>query len=284
MELRSVDPRSLKSNPDNPRKIAADEMSDRSLTASIQAVGILQPPVVRQDGDDLIIIAGARRVRAAINLGLQEILVLVLEQDDGRDGLRSLVENVVRAPMSTVDLWRAIEALTSDNWTPEAIADALAVPVRQVKKLKLLAHIHPAILAQIGAGDMPKEEHLRTIAAASSEEQASVWKKLNQRKARRRVGGRSRALWKDAASTQEPRNSAPMRSKPSASFGKTIYFPKATRTPATRPRPTLSSPRSRHGWRRICRKTASCLRSTTMEARSCRRKPSAFGAKRKKAT
>jgi ParB family transcriptional regulator, chromosome partitioning protein len=53
MELRSVDPRSLKENPDNPRKIAPDAISDQALAANIKAIGILQPPVVRQHGDDL---------------------------------------------------------------------------------------------------------------------------------------------------------------------------------------------------------------------------------------
>jgi hypothetical protein len=72
---------------------------------------------------------------------------------DAGDGMRSLSENVVCAPMSNVDLWRAIEALASDHWTQEAIATALAVPVRQIKKLRLLANVHPAMLDQIGLGD-----------------------------------------------------------------------------------------------------------------------------------
>jgi ParB family chromosome partitioning protein len=54
--------------------------------------------------------------------------------------------------------------------------------VRQIRKLRLLATVHPAILDQIGAGDMPKEQELRTIAAASREDQAAVWKKFKPRK------------------------------------------------------------------------------------------------------
>ena len=44
MELRRVDPRILKANPSNPRKIQPGEMSDAALAASIKVVGILQPP------------------------------------------------------------------------------------------------------------------------------------------------------------------------------------------------------------------------------------------------
>jgi ParB family chromosome partitioning protein len=88
----------------------------------------------------------------------------------------------VRAPMVTVDLWRSIESLASENWTEEAIASALAIPVRQIRKLRLLATVHPAILDQIGAGDMPKESELRTIASAPREEQAAVWKQFKPKK------------------------------------------------------------------------------------------------------
>ena len=46
--------------------------------------------------------------------------------------------------------------------------------MRQVKKLRLLANIHPAILDQTGAGDMLQERELRTIASAPRDEQAAV--------------------------------------------------------------------------------------------------------------
>src|SRR5208337_1865624 len=181
MELRRVDPRILKQNPHNPRSIQPGEMSDATLAASISAVGILQPPAVTEKNSELTIAYGARRVRIAIATGLPEIDVLVKEPDD-HDHMRAVSENVVRAPMASVDLWRAIESLASENWTEEAIASALAIPVRQIRKLRLLATVHPAILDQIGAGDMPKEQELRTIASASREDQVAVWKKFKPRK------------------------------------------------------------------------------------------------------
>ena len=181
MELRRVDPRILKTNPGNPRKIQPGDMSDAALAASIGAIGILQPPVVSETNGELTIGYGARRVRMAIAIGLPEIEVLVKDPDD-HDHMRAVSENVVRAPMATVDLWRAIESLASENWTEEAIASALAIPVRQIRKLRLLATVHPAILDQIGAGDMPREQELRTIASASREDQAAVWKKFKPKK------------------------------------------------------------------------------------------------------
>jgi ParB family chromosome partitioning protein len=150
-------------------------LSDAALKATINVVGILQPD------DALTLVYGSRRVRLAIELGLPEINILVKDPDD-RDSMRSVVENVARAPMATVDLWRAIESLASENWTEEAIADALAVPLRRIRKLRFLANVHPAILDQIGAGNMPNERELRTIASAPREDQAAAWKKLKPKK------------------------------------------------------------------------------------------------------
>jgi ParB family chromosome partitioning protein len=181
MELRRVDPRMLKANAHNPRKIQPGELSDAALAASIKAMGILQPPAATEKNGELTIAYGARRVRIAIQIGLPEIDVLVTDPDES-DQMRAVSENVVRAPMATVDLWRSIESLASENWTEEAIASALAIPVRQIRKLGLLATVHHAILDQIGAGDMPKEQELRTIASATREDQAAVWKQFKPKK------------------------------------------------------------------------------------------------------
>ena len=54
--------------------------------------------------------------------------------------------------------------------------------MRTIKRLKLLAHIHPPMLDVMAQGSMPTEEQLRTIAAASLEEQTQVWKKNKPKK------------------------------------------------------------------------------------------------------
>jgi ParB family chromosome partitioning protein len=59
---------------------------------------------------------------------------------------------------------------------------ALALPVRTVRRLKLLAHLHPPMLDVVAIGSMPNEEQLRTIAAATQDEQAQVWKKHKPKK------------------------------------------------------------------------------------------------------
>jgi ParB/RepB/Spo0J family partition protein len=192
-ELRSIDPRTLQPNPNNPRRTPVSPAMDEQLVASIRAVGIIQPPSVIPKGDGLMIVVGNRRVKAAIKAGLPAIDVMVCDADEAADAMRSVSENLIRASMSSVDIWRAIERLEAQGWNEQAISDALALPVRTVRRLKLLAHLHPAMLDVMALGSMPNEEQLRTIAAATPEEQAQVWKKHKPKK------GQAEVAWFDIA-------------------------------------------------------------------------------------
>ena len=197
MELRSVDPRTLAFNPSNPRRSPANEAADRQMTESIRIVGILQPPIVKQTPDGLEIVYGERRARGAIAIGLEAIEVLVDERNEADQAMAAIVENVVRAPLSPVDQWRAIDRLEQRGWTTDAISTTLALPIRTISKLKLLAKIHPPMLEQIAKGDMPSERELRIIANAGLAEQAAVWKKYRPKK------GETLFWWQIAAPLQK---------------------------------------------------------------------------------
>ncbi len=186
MELRTIDPRKLKANPNNPRRTAASPQADGQLLASVQARGIIQPPLVKITGttgksvDVLTIDAGHRRVAAAIKAGLKEILVLVEDAADEQalsDPMNAITENLVRAEMGPVDRWRAMESLAGAGYTDDAIAVALGLTPRNIAQLRLLAKICQPMLDRMAQGDMPNERELRTIASAETDEQLAVWKK-----------------------------------------------------------------------------------------------------------
>ncbi len=183
MQIIKVDPRALKENPDRMRQTKSSAQADALMLATIKAVGIVQPPVVAPEtdgGNGYIIDAGHRRVRLAIAAGLEEIEILVADAANDNPSswgaMRSMVENSAREALNPVDQWRGIERLVALAWTEDAIAVALALPVRQIRKLRLLANVLPAMLEQMALGDMPSEQHLRIIAAAGQNEQKEVWK------------------------------------------------------------------------------------------------------------
>lgn len=179
MQIIKVDPRALKENPDRMRQSKSSPQADALMLATIKAVGIVQPPVVAPEtdgGNGYIIDAGHRRVRLAIAAGLEEIEILVVDAANDNGAMRSMVENSVREALNPVDQWRGIERLVALGWTEEAIAVALALPVRQIRKLRLLANVLSAMLEQMALGDMPSEQQLRVIAAAGQVDQKEVWK------------------------------------------------------------------------------------------------------------
>ncbi|AYM09503.1 ParB N-terminal domain-containing protein [Agrobacterium tumefaciens] len=209
MQILKLDPRALKDNPDDTRRSKSSPQSDALLLATVKAVGIIQPPVISPEvdgGNGYIIQAGHRRVKQAIAAGLEEITVLVVAAANDNGAMRSMVENIAREPLNPVDQWRGIERLVALGWTEEAIGVALALPVRQIRKLRLLANVLPAMLDHMALGDMPNEQQLRTIAAASLDEQRQVWKAHKPKKSERadwynisRALSKTRMFAKDAS-------------------------------------------------------------------------------------
>lgn len=152
MHLMKVDPRALKDNPDKARQSTSTPQADALLLATIKAVGLVQPPIIAAEtggGNGYVIDSGHRRVKQAIAAGLEEIDVLVVEAANDNGAMRSMVENIAREALNPVDQWRTIERLVALGWTEEAIGVALALPVRQIRKLRLLANVLPAMLEQI---------------------------------------------------------------------------------------------------------------------------------------
>lgn len=210
MELKLVDPRSLQENPDKLRRTKSSPQSDALLLASITAVGIVQPPIVYaapDGGNGFVINFGHRRVAQAIAAGNEQIEVLVVAKAQNDHAMAAFAENIVREPLNPVDQWRAIERLAALGWTEESIAMALASQVRQVKKLRLLANVLPAMLDTMAKGDMPNEGQLRTIAAAAQGEQTEVWKRFKPKKASPQVAWHevARALSKQRVEAKHAR-------------------------------------------------------------------------------
>lgn len=80
-----------------------DEDEIKHLSESIRNHGILQPLVVRPQGETFQLIAGERRLRAAQQAGLAEVPVTVVNFDDQQVFEASLVENIQRADLNPIE-------------------------------------------------------------------------------------------------------------------------------------------------------------------------------------
>ena len=97
-----IAPEYISPNPDQPRRyFDPDGLSE--LADSIRAHGILQPLSVRRKGGGRYeLIAGERRLRAAMICGLEQVPCLVLEVSRESSCLLSLIENLQRRDL---DFW-----------------------------------------------------------------------------------------------------------------------------------------------------------------------------------
>ena len=121
--LRMVSMTSIRPNPLQPRT-RFDEEAMTSLASSIREVGVLQPILVRETGDDEYeLIAGERRWRAARRAGLQTIPVLVQSATDVHSLEQALVENLHREDLNPLEEAGAFQQLVDEfGYTHEQVA------------------------------------------------------------------------------------------------------------------------------------------------------------------
>lgn len=104
---------SIHANKYQPREYF-DEATLDSLTNSVRELGVLQPLLVRKDGEGYELIAGERRWRAAKRAGLQDVPVIVREADDMASLEQALVENLHRQDLNALEEAAAYQQLADD--------------------------------------------------------------------------------------------------------------------------------------------------------------------------
>ena len=108
VKLRDIEP-----NRNQPRK-QFEEDSLEELADSIKNYGIIQPLIVRRQGDHYEIVAGERRWRAAKMAGLKEVPVIVKEYDERQLSEISLVENLQREDLNPIEEAMAYQRLLKE--------------------------------------------------------------------------------------------------------------------------------------------------------------------------
>ena len=92
----------IDTNPYQPRtEFDSEEIT--SLAESLSDHGLLQPIVVRKEGDRYQLISGERRWRAAIQAGWEEVPATVREADDQQVAEMTIVENLQRKDLGPLE-------------------------------------------------------------------------------------------------------------------------------------------------------------------------------------
>lgn len=162
--LREVPLDQIRPNPRQPRR-EFDEASLGELAASIRAVGVLQPVIVRRLDDGYELVVGERRMRAARLASLDRIPAIVRETDD-RDLLRAaLIENLQRVDLNPLEEAAAYKGLVDDlGATHEEVAGRVGKSRAHVTNMLRLLGLAPEVQARVASGAL-SAAHARALAA-----------------------------------------------------------------------------------------------------------------------
>jgi ParB family transcriptional regulator, chromosome partitioning protein len=132
-----------------------DEESLTSLTESIRTLGVLQPILVREVGDDFELIAGERRWRAARRAGLSTVPAVVKTTEDVGSLEQALVENLHRQDLNPLEEAAAYQQLIEDfGVTQEQLASRVGKSRSSVANLLRLFQLPPAVQKLVREGSL----------------------------------------------------------------------------------------------------------------------------------
>lgn len=156
-------------NPVQPRTIFQGERLEE-LAQSIRANGIIQPLIVRKDGDGYQLVAGERRWRAARLAGLTEVPVVVQDLADDRLLEIALIENIQREDLNPIEVGHALDRLAREhNLSHEVIGQRTGKDRTTVTNLIRLLRL-PSDIQLLVAEHRLSMGHARAILALPSED------------------------------------------------------------------------------------------------------------------
>jgi len=162
--LRELPLDDIAPNHRQPRTEFDDEALD-ALAASIKAVGVLQPIVVRQRPDGgYELVVGERRWRAARRAGLERIPAVVREAGE-EDMLRdALIENLHREDLNPLEEAAAYRQLLDDvGMTHEELAERVGRSRAAITNALRLLGLAPTVQQRIASGSLTAA-HGRSLA------------------------------------------------------------------------------------------------------------------------
>lgn len=148
--LTELEVASIVPNPNQPRKTFDDD-SIAELAQSIKQVGLIQPLVVRKNGEIYELIAGERRLRAVRSLGFEKVTcILDNGMQDSDSALMAVIENLQREDLNFFEEAECYKALLEGlELTQDELAERLgksqSFVANKLRMLKLSGTLREAI-------------------------------------------------------------------------------------------------------------------------------------------
>lgn len=173
-KLIMLKPSELKISPNQPRK-SFDEYELKLLADSIRTSGIIQPLSVRKLPDGgYELIAGERRLKAAVMIGLRRIPCVVHKTDGETAALYSLIENIQRSNLTVFEEAEGINRLiTKYGISQSEVAARLGLAQSTISNKLRLLRLSDSIRTRI-VGARLTERHARSLLRLPEEKRNSA--------------------------------------------------------------------------------------------------------------
>jgi len=187
--VREIDIVRIKPNPNQPR-VQFDEAALAELADSIRERGVLQPILLKPDGENYLIVAGERRWRAAQRARLHSIPAIVREIDDSTTSELALIENIQRQDLNPLEEAEGYRQLVqAHGHTQDDIGRLVHKSRSHVANLLRLLDLPEFVRQSLLKGDISMG-HARAIATAEDPEELTreiIAKGLSVRQAEERA-------------------------------------------------------------------------------------------------
>ena len=166
-----IDINLIERNSDQPRKVF-DKKSLDELAESIKNYGIIQPLLVKENGDSYIVVSGERRLRAAKIAGLEKVPAIIKDVDEEISDKISLIENIQREDLNPIEEAKAFRYLLDEyNLKQEDLAKEIGKSRQYVGNTITLLNLDSRVIDLILNGELSQSHGKALLAIKDKEKQ-----------------------------------------------------------------------------------------------------------------
>ncbi|MBD3281150.1 ParB/RepB/Spo0J family partition protein [Candidatus Uhrbacteria bacterium] len=166
-------------NTKQPRLIFDNEGLE-DLVASIKEHGVLQPLIVRKQGEnDYELIAGERRLRASRLAGLDTVPAIVREAGEQEKLELAIIENVQRSNLNPIEEARAYAQLKEEfGLTQDEVAKRVGKSRPQIANIIRLLDLEPEIQEALSHGKISQSNGRTLLGIPDTEERMKAFRQM----------------------------------------------------------------------------------------------------------
>jgi ParB family chromosome partitioning protein len=156
-----------------------NEAELQELMASIREQGVLQPLIVRKNPPGFELVAGERRWRAARQVGLAQVPVVLKPVTDDQLLEMSLIENIQREDLNPMEQAEAYQSLiTQLSLTQDQVATRVGKSRSTVANFLRLRNLPEQVKESIVAGDLSMGHARALLASENAAHQLAAWREV----------------------------------------------------------------------------------------------------------